>query len=196
MAAVKILAKKILSCEPPSPIQCPPIIYVEGYGEDPTAVRDPRLEVYEDAGLQTVETGPPPQEFMMRDSPAVHEEPAEDPSGLPAVHEEPAEDPADLPAVHEEPAEDPADQSAVHEESAEDPAGLPAVHETAPEDPEAAKGDKADDDDDDIEIIEEVAAEAPAQAEAHVSHRRYRFFYIRVYAKCNNLYRKGRLRRE
>ena len=58
MAAVTALSQKILSRRPPSPIQKPPLVYVEGY-EGEQDVRDPRR--------RELALGNVPEGFYLRD---------------------------------------------------------------------------------------------------------------------------------
>ncbi len=78
MAAVTFLTSKLLKRTPPSPTLPPAIIYVEGYGERPDEVSDPRKR----SGLQEFIPAAVPADFYLHE-----EEP-----GLPKVPSESAQD--------------------------------------------------------------------------------------------------------
>ncbi len=90
MSAVRKANQMRLRCRTPSPVRCPPLIHVEGFGED-VPVSDPRIH--------------PAQVLVTGELPAVHEgfelrEPEEvDPAALPSADED--EQPAELPSVDE-----------------------------------------------------------------------------------------------
>ncbi len=139
MEAVGVLSKKILTCEPPSPVKCPPLVYFEGYEVGPKAVHDPRLQVYGDgnnAGRVLIPQ-PAPGFFMRGDDPVggvgVEAAPPEvhgaeaDERGPPAAADEDAAPP---PEVHGAEADERGPPAAADEDAA------------APQEVHGAEGDE------------------------------------------------------
>ncbi len=76
MAAVAILSRKILACGPPSPMKEPPLVYVEGYGEQLDKVPDPsaakaqpdEAEAGYSGGVERTLGASVPVDFFMRET--------------------------------------------------------------------------------------------------------------------------------
>ncbi len=90
MTAVNELSMKLLTRRPPSPIPMPPLVYYEGYSNQPRMISDPRP--------RHIRTDTAMEGFFIRTAPEDAKEPeeepfAEDPAGLADVPEVPEEEP-------------------------------------------------------------------------------------------------------